>query len=202
MTKPNKLLLAIDTQIDFVLSNGALPVPGAEQIVIPGMKFLMGLDPHQYQAALFTYDTHNQIAYMGSPENVGDEAAGVPGFPLHCVKGKPGWQNVFSRELLHHSIQPFALEKGVFDMWAEDETYVTSGIQEVERDPFFRELFARGIDTVTVIGVAADYCVMWAIRGLLERGFNVEVVEHLTAGIQRDMTQTIADEFPGQVALI
>src|SRR3546814_16961946 len=86
----NKLLLAIDTQIDFIAQHAALPVPGADQIVGPGITFLQNLDRDQYAAALFTYDTHSEKAYIGSPENLGDEAAGAPGFPIHCINGKVG----------------------------------------------------------------------------------------------------------------
>lgn len=232
----NKLLLAIDTQIDFIAQHAALPVPGAEQIVGPGITFLQNLSRNEYAAALFTFDTHTPDAFLGSPENLGDEAAGVPGFPIHCAKGTVGWENVFLNDVtrpiwnppaspyLPPALPVFTLEKGVFDMWAEDYLFVDSGECEyrtelfayepdqniylidgtlrIPRDHFFDGLKAHGVDTVTVIGVAADYCVMWAIRGLLERGFKVEVVEHLTAGIQRDMAQTIAEEFPGQVSLI
>jgi nicotinamidase/pyrazinamidase len=232
----NKLLLAIDTQVDFIAPYAALPVPGADAIVGPGISFLRELDPAVYAAALFTFDTHTEAAYIGSPENLGDPEAGAPGFPIHCVKDTVGWSNVFLNPItapiwnppaspyLPPAIPVFTLEKGVFDMWAEDDLFVDSGRDEydtemfvtsdddkislingtlqIERDRFFEGLKAHDVDTVTVIGVAADYCVMWAIRGLLDRGFKVEVVEHLTAGIQRDMEQTIAEEFPGQVSLI
>src|SRR3546814_1703628 len=86
--------------------------------------------------------------------------------------------------------------------WSSDVCSSDLGTLQVPREQFFAGLKHHGVDTVTVIGVAADYCVMWAIRGLLDRGFKVEVVEHLTAGIQRDMQQTIDEEFPGQVSLI
>src|SRR3546814_6654026 len=90
----------------------------------------------------------------------------------------------------------FTLEKGVFDMWAQDNLFVDSGECEyrtelftcdpdqnvsiidgtlqVPREQFFAGLKHHGVDTVTVIGVAADSCVMWAIRGLLDRGFRSE----------------------------
>ena len=55
---------------------------------------------------------------------------------------------------------------------------------------------------MTVIGVAADFCVKDAIAGLLERGFKVEVIRDLTAGIVRDIDQTCQEEFPGQVQIL
>src|SRR3546814_2846085 len=92
----------------------------------------------------------------------------------------------------------------LISVWSSDvcSSGLIDGTLQVPREHFFAGLKHHGVDTVTVIGVAADYCVMWAIRGLLDRGFKVEVVEHLTAGIQRDMQQTIDEEFPGQVSLI
>src|SRR3546814_10952256 len=95
----NKLLLAIDTQIDFIAQHAALPVPGADQIVGPGITFLQNLDRDQYAAALFTYDTHSEKAYIGSPENLGDEAAGAPGFPIHSITGTLGCANVFHNDV-------------------------------------------------------------------------------------------------------
>src|SRR3546814_16784827 len=79
---------------------------------------------------------------------------------------------------------------------------IIDGTLQVPREQFFAGLKHHGVDTVTVIGVAADYCVMWAIRCLLDRGFKVEVVEHLTAGIQRDVPPTIYEEYTGHVSLI
>jgi nicotinamidase/pyrazinamidase len=201
----SKLLLVIDTQVDFVMADGKLPVPDAERIIAPGIRYLAALDPVVYRHALFTFDTHDAVAFIGSPENIGDEPAGVPGFPIHCEKGTPGWENVFNLSVVPSAINPMTLEKGVFDMWAENDLPVTTvhdGALPVDRDTWFRQLASLGVDTVTVFGVASDFCVMWAVRGLLDRGFRVEVVEHLTAGIQRDMAQTAADEFPGRLILV
>src|SRR3546814_20209546 len=82
--------------------------------------------------------------------------------------------------------------------WSSDVCSSDLGTLQVPREQFFAGLKHHGVDNVTVIGVAADYCVMWAIRGLLDRGFKVEVVEHLTAGIERDLQQTIDEEYTGR----
>src|SRR3546814_18624284 len=95
----NKLLLAIDTQIDFIAQNAALPVPGADQIVGPGITFLQNLDRDQYADALFTYDTPSEKAYIGSPENHGDDAAGDTAFPIHFINGNAGWENCFPKDV-------------------------------------------------------------------------------------------------------
>jgi nicotinamidase/pyrazinamidase len=67
----------------------------------------------------------------------------------------------------------------------------------VPRDAFFEGLLEAGVSRMVVIGVAADYCVKWAVEGLLARGFDVVVPAHLTRGIVRQI-ETVADEdFPG-----
>ncbi|MCT2398482.1 isochorismatase family protein [Novosphingobium mangrovi (ex Huang et al. 2023)] len=60
---------------------------------------------------------------------------------------------------------------------------------------FIEFLKTPQVETVTVIGVAADYCVGWAIEGLVARGFGVTVREHLTQGIDRQIWQVVDEEF-------
>jgi nicotinamidase/pyrazinamidase len=84
-------------------------------------------------------------------------------------------------------------------MWVEPDVAiecVATG-EKVERDVFFAELEAGDISEVTVVGVAADYCVRWAIDGLVTRGFAVEVPMALTRRIVRPIEQVIADDFAG-----
>src|SRR3546814_20392247 len=81
-------------------------------------------------------------------ENLGDEAAGAPGFPIHCIKGTVGWENVFLNDVTQPLWNPptsaylppvlpvFTLEKGVFDMWAQDNLFVDSGECEYRTELF------------------------------------------------------------------
>ena len=64
-------------------------------------------------------------------------------------------------------------------------------------EAFFKALEGKGIATVSVIGVAADYCVRWAVDGLVARGFAVEVPAALTRGIDRQFDQVLAEDFAG-----
>ena len=41
----------------------------------------------------------------------------------------------------------------------------------------------------------ADYCVRWAIEGLVARGFTVDVPQGLTRGIARPIAQVVAEDF-------
>lgn len=209
---PRKILVIVDTQIDFVMRFGLLSIAGAEAIIIPGIGVIANLDAGEYAAVLYTYDTHVASEYLGSLENVGQPDLGIPGFRLHCEKGTIGWENVFNPRLVPAGIPVFELEKTVFDAWEKDSAdtpvYPTNADRErllgaaMGRDEFFDRLKAMGVDTAVVMGVAADFCVKDQIRGLLARGFRVQVIGEVTAGIMRDMAQTIQDEFPGAVEIV
>ena len=206
--KPYKILIVVDMQADFVMRWGLLPVAGAESIIIPGIGILSKLDAGEYAAVLFTFDSHIAAEYVGGLENVGQPDLGIPGFPLHCEKGTPGWENVFNPSLVPVGIPTYELHKTVFDAWERDSfltpVFSTDRKQRFGkgRDEFFALMKAQGVTVATVLGVASDFCVKDMIRGLLAFGFAVEVIEECTAGIARDMAQTVADEFPGRVTLI
>lgn len=204
--RPNVLVVAVDTQGDFIFSRMVLPVPGAEALIGSIIVYIATLDPTEVAGVLASFDTHDPDTYLGSPENLGDETTGTPGFDIHCEKGRVGWENVINLRIPHAlGIPTYKIEKGVFDQWAEphlcvERLYAQEPVRQ--RDAFYRRIMAQGVDTVRILGFAADYCVMLAIRGYLAFGFKVEVVARLTAGIGKDMVQTIADEFPGQVEIV
>ncbi|WP_029728522.1 cysteine hydrolase family protein [Sphingomonas sp. UNC305MFCol5.2] len=184
-----RFVIVVDMQRDFVAADGALPVAEAEAIVSPMKAWLAGLRSEDVAGVLFTADTHVPAIYATSAE--------AEQFPPHCEKGTPGWENVLDPDAIDPAIPVYRLEKGVFDMWAEPDLAVAAVAtdEQVAREAFFAELKARGVTEVTVIGVAADYCVRWAIEGLVARGFAVEVPTRLTRGIARPIEQVIADEF-------
>ncbi|PZQ56695.1 MAG: hypothetical protein DI555_04970 [Novosphingobium pentaromativorans] len=178
-----RFVVVVDMQGDFVHPSGALPVPGAEAIVAPMQQWLAGLDPATTAGVLLTFDSHVPEIYPRSPES---EA-----FPLHCVRGTAGWESVLDIGAIAPAIPVHALNKGVFDMWAEPGLTVhplreDSSEEDIDREAFFAALLAEGVREVTVVGVAADFCVKWAIEGLLARGFRVELPAMLTRGIGMD----------------
>ncbi|APR51336.1 cysteine hydrolase [Sphingomonas koreensis] len=184
-----RFVIVVDMQRDFVAADGALPVAGAEAFVSPMKAWLAGLRPEDVAGVLFTADTHVPAIYAASAE--------AEQFPPHCEKGTPGWENVLDPDAVDPAVSVYRLEKGVFDMWAEPHVTIESVAtgEKVARDAFFAELKARDVSEVTVVGVAADYCVRWAIEGLVARGFAVEVPMGLTRGIARPIEQVIADDF-------
>lgn len=181
-----KFAIFIDTQVDFMLPSAALYVQGAEKIIGDLNNFAHSLTKDEYDGALFTFDTHSELTYPGSEE--------AKQFPIHCVQHTSGWENVVNFNILKTGVPLYTLEKNVFNMWEEKDIEIV-GFEHEDRDFFFENLLARGIDTVVLVGVAADFCVKWAVDGLLERGFKVEIPRHLTAGIVRQIDQVVQDDF-------
>lgn len=181
--------IVIDVQNDFMKPDGALYVPGAETIIQPLQNYLANLDGH---GVLFTYDTHILSVYETSEE--------AKQFPPHCLKASYGWELAIDPALA--SAPKYKLEKGVFNMWEQPVLFVHSPTAILDREVFFAELHEQGITTLRFCGVAADYCVKWAIDGALQREFEVQVIGNLTKGIQRDMHQVVHDEFAGRVTIV
>lgn len=189
----SRIVIVVDTQADFMNADGALAVAGADALAEPMARWLRALDPADTAAVLFTFDTHFADTYPLSAE--------ASQFPIHCVRGEAGWQNVLAPDLVAPAIPTFRLEKHVFAMWEEEGLIVepihAPGRSAVEREAFFSEVRARGIDEAWVIGVAADFCVRWAVDGLIERGFGVKLPADLTRGILRKIGDVAAQEFAG-----
>ena len=189
-----RFVVVVDTQWDFMAGEGALSVAGAAALVAPMQAWLSALQPADVAGVLFTFDTHFRETYAASPE--------AAMFPIHCVRDTPGWANMLDIALLDLAIPAWRIEKGVFDMWAEPGLAIEDardpGAPSIPREAFFSHLAAQHTTDVTVIGVAADYCVRWAVEGLVERGFAVTVPAGLTRGIDRQIDTVAAEDFAGR----
>ncbi len=185
------LIIVVDTQADFMLPDGALPVRHADEIVAPLQAWLEARSAADSAAVLFTFDTHFADSYPGSAE--------AELFPIHCVRDTPGWRNLIDFTRLADDLPCATLEKGVFDMWAEPDVAIRDARRDdapaTPRDRWFADLRARGIDHAIVVGVAADYCVAQAVAGLVARGFRVTVLRGLTRGIARSIDAVVRDDF-------
>jgi nicotinamidase/pyrazinamidase len=180
-----KLFVLVDTQYDFMMSNGALYVEGAESLFPSINKKLFELTQNEPWGFIYTMDSHNKDTYPNSGES--------RQFPIHCVEYSAGWSNVFDGLINyiadHGEHGTLELKKGVFDMWAEEHFL---------RDRMIKNAEAEGIRDVVIFGVAADFCVKWAADGFLRLGWNVEIPRTLTAGIYRDIDTVVAEDYVGQ----
>jgi nicotinamidase/pyrazinamidase len=161
------VLWGVDMQADFMLPGGKLYVPGAEKL-LPNIQKLTDA---ARKGHVF-YVSHGCFHRLDDPE--------FATFPPHCVKGTPGSEYVAAattsnlarvpndpaaklpQNLFDH--QQILLEKQTLDIF---ETHHAQSL--VDRLPPDAEFL--------VFGVATEYCVRFAAKGLLERGRSVSVVE-------------------------
>lgn len=202
-----KIAVIVDAQYDFMSkADGALYVSGAEDIVDTINEYLESLAiENGYFGVLFTADTHDSETYPESKE--------ANEFAPHCYIGTDGFDFMVDPSKVlqpaEGGVDRFILNKDVFNMW-EKPTLDIRPLKMVgepaaimggqDRDTFFQNALDAGVDEVEVCGVASDYCVKWAVEGLLARKFNVVVYDNLVAGITRDIHQVAEEEFSGALA--
>lgn len=202
-----KIAIVVDAQYDFMSKDdGALYVPGAEDIVETMDQYLESITiENGYLGVIFTADSHDAETYPDSEE--------AKEFPPHCYMGTDGFNfSVDPSKVVPPSeggVDRYILNKGVFNMWEESSLklrpFKVTGEPvsiggEQDREQFFKSMADAGVEDIEVIGVASDYCVKWAIEGLLIRKFNVVVYDNLVAGIQRDIHQVAKEDFPTELA--
>jgi nicotinamidase/pyrazinamidase len=145
-------LLIIDFQNDFV-PGGALPVTGGDEIA-PRVAELV--DSGDFDLVVATRDwhpaDHNSFEEQGGP------------WPPHCVQGTPGAElyDGFDHSKVDHTV----------DVGSEPEDEGYSGFEHSELEKLLRE---HGIEEVTVVGLATDYCVRASALDALKLGFRVTV---------------------------
>lgn len=145
-----KALLIIDFQNDFT-SGGALAVPGGDEIAEPVQRLA-----REFDHVLATRDWH-------PPDHASFETEGGP-WPVHCVQGTHGAE-------LHPAMDGVEVEEVVdVGVGREDEGY--SGFENSELEQLLRE---RGVDEVTVVGLATDYCVRASAIDASRLGFDTSV---------------------------
>jgi len=148
----SEALLIIDFQNDFV-PGGALPVERGDEIAGRVAELL---DSGDFNLVVATRDwhpaDHNSFAAQGGP------------WPPHCVQGTEGAE-------LHPSVDRAKIDV-VVDAGYRPELEGYSGFEETELEAVLRD---HGIDRVTVVGLATDYCVRHTALDALRRGFEVVV---------------------------
>jgi nicotinamidase/pyrazinamidase len=158
------VFLDIDTQVDFMLPQGSLYVPGAEEI-IPNLERLM------------KYAREHEIPVISSADAHPPDDPSFSEWPPHCVVGTPG-QKLIPQTLLPSptvipnrpdAFRPPARWTGQFIV--EKQEYDVS--TNVNFDAILSSLGPRRF---VAFGVATDYCVRWSVMNLGKRGIPVDLV--------------------------
>jgi nicotinamidase-related amidase len=157
----SEALLIIDFQNDFT-PGGALGVDGGDTIA--GRLNELAADP-RFELVVATRDWH--------PPDHGSftEQGGI--WPVHCVQGTPGAE-------LNDALDRTAVDV-IVDKGQDPGTEGYSGFEATGLESLLRE---RGVDRVTIGGLATDYCVKNTALDALRLGFDVAVARDAVRGVE------------------
>jgi nicotinamidase/pyrazinamidase len=156
----SEALIIVDFQNDFT-PGGALAVTDGDQIA--GRVNELAADP-RFDLVVATRDWH--------PADHGSfEERGGP-WPVHCVQGTQGAE-------LHPSLDRAAIDV-IVDKGTDPGTEGYSGFEGTTLSELLRE---RGVDRVTVVGLATDYCVKNTALDALRQGLEVTVDSEGVRGV-------------------
>jgi nicotinamidase/pyrazinamidase len=171
MQPANHALIVIDVQNDFC-DGGALAVSGGGDIV-PGINRLMD----DFGAVVLTQDWHPAGHSSFASSHPGRQPYDVTQMPYgpqvlwpdHCVQETPG-------AAFHSSLRTtgdLIIRKGFrpavdsYSAFFENDHTTPTGL-----DGYLR---SRGLDTLTFVGLATDYCVAYSAIDAARLGFSVSV---------------------------
>lgn len=206
--KPVKILHIGDMQNGFTREDGNLYVPGAQDIIDPANTFLRQIQDGDFDYILIILDTHFTEEYPQSEEG--------KQFPIHCEYGTVDWELSIDISTLPRK---FYLTKNQFNMWAQkSECAITTTsllrkraydslfhlvddldnpTRSIFRDEFISMIKSGSDDPtieVTMIGVASDYCIRYAMEGWLTRGARVTIIQDLTKGIEKETPEVLCED--------
>ena len=184
-------LIVIDVQNDFC-PGGALAVPGGDEIV-QGINALLP----EYAVRVLTQDWHPAghssfaSAHPGkSPFDTTEMPYGTQVlWPDHCVQGSSG--AAFHSDL-ETDRADMVIRKGFrpgidsYSAFFENDHETPTGLEGY--------LKSRGVDTVTLVGLATDFCVNYSAVDAAACGFAVRVIESLSRAIDMDGSLAAARE--------
>jgi len=176
MVSRNFIFWEVDVQRDFVLPGGKLYVPGAEKL-LPNIRRLTDA---ARQGKVFLV-SHGDFHTPNDPE--------FKVFPPHCVKDTPGSELV--PEAITDSVarvcnepdarlpddltryQQILLEKQTLNIF--ESRHADELVKKLGTQPEF-----------VVFGVVTEYCVSYAVKGLIERGRRVALVTDAIETLKRE----------------
>lgn len=187
---PGTIFWDVDTQYDFIFSDGKLYVPGAEEIL--GALARLTRHARAHGLRLWGSIDHHSLADA--------ELSTTPDFdrtyPPHCLAGTPGAAKVDATRV-------------VDPLWVDGEPVDPARLLEHRGEVVFRKqrfdvfsnpnteraLAALAPDEVVVFGVAQDVCNRYAIEGMLARGHKVAAVRDAMRPIRADAGARLLDEW-------
>jgi nicotinamidase/pyrazinamidase len=158
-----RALVIVDFQNDFT-PGGALAVDEGDEIA---PRINMHAHSGEFDLVVATRDwhppDHNSFAERGGP------------WPVHCVRDTPGAE-------LHPALDAQSVDV-IVDTGKEPDTEGYSGFEATDLEDLLR---SHGIEEVTVVGLATDYCVKHTALDAVRMGFRVRVDPEGVRGVDVD----------------
>jgi nicotinamidase/pyrazinamidase len=182
-----RVLWDVDTQVDFMLPEGKLYVPGAEKTA-PAMARLVAAARKAGVVHVASADDHE----LTDPE-ISDQPDYRNTYPPHCLRGSPGAEKLpetRQSDPLPLSLIPFP--PGLIPGLAAGhrEILLLKKNFNVFTNPNTEPLLeALDPDELVVFGVATDVCDDAAILGFLLRGRRVVFVEDAARGLDEERVE-------------
>lgn len=178
------ILWDVDTQVDFMLPDGKLYVPEAEE-TIPAMKRLVEAAREAGVVHVASADDHE----LTDPE-ITDDPDFRNTYPPHCLRGTRGARKIPETEQedpLPLALLPFPPGLIPDLIGGRREILLLKKNFNVFTNPNTEPLLdALDPEEIIVFGVATDVCDDAAIRGFLLRGRRVRFVEDAARGLDEE----------------
>jgi nicotinamidase/pyrazinamidase len=176
----------VDTQRDFMDSDGALYVPGAETIR-PKIERLLRAAGERKITTVSSRCAHE----ANDPE--------FQVFPPHCLDGERGAERIFAElpALPRQEIAVDAVADSQTRLQPANHYVVKKKVFDLFSNQWLEGLRQRGDfkgEPCVVFGVATDYCVRACALGLAEAGAHVWLVEDAVRGVAEETTSRTMDE--------
>ena len=191
MRPETEALIVIDVQNDFC-PGGALAVAGGDEIVAP----INALMP-EFPVRVLTQDWHPAGHSSFASSHKGTSPFGTVEMPYgtqvlwpdHCVQGSDGAAfhanlNTNAADLILR--KGFRREIDSYSAFFENDRTTPTGLEGYLR--------TRGVGTVTLAGLATDFCVNYSAVDAARCGFKVRVIESLSRAIDMEGSLAAARE--------
>ena len=168
-TKEKVLFIDIDTQEDFLHKNGALYVPGSEQV--------------RQNAKKLTFFAHkNGILIISSQDTNKKDDPEFEEFASHCVKGTKGHrkakETLLSKSKIITSKKLYPVEelKNLAEKYEQliIEKNTLCVFANPNMEPLLEAVFP---DKIYLYGLVTEYCIREAVEGLIKHSFFVYIIE-------------------------
>ncbi len=160
---PKKALIVVDMQNDFC-PGGALAVPKGDEVIQP-INELVEQYLNEGQVVVYTKD-HHPADHVSFAQN---DPSGI--WPPHCVQNTPGWE--FHPDLKVDGQTFYKAFLTESDSYSGFGDHSEAAMEAPSLEAYLKE---QGVEEVTVVGLALDYCVKSTAIDAHKLGFKSTVL--------------------------